>query len=173
MRAGYFSPHAVRFYVFARVCAVVVVPSLVLLSCLRAVTRSLGAARLRSPAAVAVGVGVLGPDAYLVSSPVLANCRVSPEFSGSPGSVDCLRHRGSHRGGVIREDTGPAQQAKPSAWPQHCVDGGRDARGEKLCRRLGRVRGPAGIGRSGILRRCVAAFCGARRRRRHDAAGIQ
>jgi pilus assembly protein CpaE len=39
---------------------------------------------------------------------------------------------GSQRGGVIRENPGAAQQAKPSARPQHRVDGGRDARGEEL-----------------------------------------
>lgn len=64
VRAGYFSPHAVRFYVFARVCAVVVVPSLVLLSCL-ALLRDLSALTFALAGAAAIGVGVLGPDAYL------------------------------------------------------------------------------------------------------------
>ena len=67
-----------------------------------------------------------------VSPSVLANRRVSAEFPGSPGPVDRLRHRGPHRGGVIRENPGSAQQAKPSAWSQHRIDGGRDARGKKL-----------------------------------------
>src|SRR5580658_1675766 len=33
VRAGYFSQDAVRFYVFARVCAIIAVPSIVLASC--------------------------------------------------------------------------------------------------------------------------------------------
>ena len=84
-----------------------------------------------------------------VSSPVPANRGVPAEFPGSFGPVDRLRHRGPHRGGLVRENSGSAEQTKPSAWPQHRVDGGRDARGQKFCRRLGLVRGPARPGRSG------------------------
>jgi tight adherence protein C len=64
VRAGYFSPHAIRSYVFARVCTVVVVPSLVLLSCLL-LLQDLSTFKLMLASAASVGLGVLGPDAYL------------------------------------------------------------------------------------------------------------
>jgi tight adherence protein C len=64
VRAGYFSRHAIRLYVFLRICAVIVVPSLVLLSC-ALLFRDLSTLTFTLAAAAAVGVGVLGPDAYL------------------------------------------------------------------------------------------------------------
>jgi tight adherence protein C len=64
VRAGYFSPRAVRFYVFARVSAVIVSPSLVLLGS-ALMLRDLSTLKFVLVAAASVGVGVLGPGAYL------------------------------------------------------------------------------------------------------------
>ena len=135
VRAGYFSPQRgpvlrSRARMRRRCCAGAGFTGLH-----AAVARISRRSLLRSLRPRLVGVGVLGPDAYLVTPPVLANRRVSREFSGSPGSVDSLRHSGSDRGGVIRENPRPARQAKPRAWPQHRVDGSGDASGEKLRRR--------------------------------------
>ena len=64
VRAGYFSPRAVRFYVLARVGAVIAAPSLVLLGS-ALMLRDLSTLKFVLAAAASVGVGVLGPDAYL------------------------------------------------------------------------------------------------------------
>jgi tight adherence protein C len=64
VRAGYFSRHGIRLYFFSRICAVIVVPSLVVLSC-ALLFHDLSTLALTLAAAAAVGVGVLGPDAYL------------------------------------------------------------------------------------------------------------
>jgi tight adherence protein C len=64
VRAGYFSPRAVRFYVVARVCAVIGAPVLVLLST-ALFLRDVSTLKFVLAAAASVGVGVLGPDAYL------------------------------------------------------------------------------------------------------------
>ena len=64
VRAGYFNPRAVRFYVFARICAVVGAPALVLLSGVL-LLQNLSTLQFVLAVAVSVGVGVLGPDAYL------------------------------------------------------------------------------------------------------------
>ena len=64
VRAGYFSPRAVRFYVFARICAVIGAPALVLLSSVL-LLQNISTLQFVLAAAVSVGVGVLGPDAYL------------------------------------------------------------------------------------------------------------
>jgi tight adherence protein C len=64
LRAGYFSPNAVRFYVFARVCAVILLPPTALLTC-ALLTPNLSTLEFVLAAAASVGVGVLGPDAYL------------------------------------------------------------------------------------------------------------
>lgn len=64
VRAGYFSPGAVRFYIFARLCAIIAAPSLVLLGS-ALMLRDLSALQLVVAAAASAGVGVLGPDAYL------------------------------------------------------------------------------------------------------------
>jgi tight adherence protein C len=64
VRAGYFGPGAVRFYVLARICAVIGAPVLVLLSS-ALMLRDLSTLKFVLAAAAAVGVGVLGPDAYL------------------------------------------------------------------------------------------------------------
>jgi tight adherence protein C len=64
VRAGYFSQNAVRYYVFARVCAVIVVPSIVLLTSGLAMP-NLSALEFLLAAAASAGLGVLGPDAYL------------------------------------------------------------------------------------------------------------
>ncbi len=64
LRAGFFSPHAVRYYVFARFVTVVVLPLSVffLIEILAPATRLVF---LMVVLVVALGVGVLGPDAYL------------------------------------------------------------------------------------------------------------
>jgi tight adherence protein C len=64
VRAGYFSPGAVRFYVLARVCAVIAVPLAVLL-CGAFLLRGLSTLSFMLIAAASVGIGALGPDAYL------------------------------------------------------------------------------------------------------------
>ncbi len=64
VRAGYFSPGAVRFYVLARIGAVMVAPSLVLLGC-ALLLRDVSTLKFVLAAAASVGVGVLAPDAYL------------------------------------------------------------------------------------------------------------
>jgi tight adherence protein C len=64
VRAGYFSPGAVRFYVFARVCAVIAAPLLALLGG-ALMLRNLSTLSFVLIAAASVGIGVLGPDAYL------------------------------------------------------------------------------------------------------------
>jgi tight adherence protein C len=62
VRAG--SPRAVRFYVLARIGAVVATPSLVLLGS-ALLLRDLSTLKFVLAAAASAGVGVLGPDAYL------------------------------------------------------------------------------------------------------------
>jgi tight adherence protein C len=64
LRSGYFSQNAVRFYVFARVCAVIVAPSVVL-SASALLLPNLSTLEFLVAAAASAGVGVLGPDAYL------------------------------------------------------------------------------------------------------------
>ena len=64
VRAGYFSPNAVQLYVFARVCAFVVVPSIVLSSA-ALLAPNLSTLEFVLAAAASAGVGALGPDAYL------------------------------------------------------------------------------------------------------------
>jgi tight adherence protein C len=64
VRAGYFSLSAVRFYVLARVGAVIAAPSLVLLGS-ALLLRDLSTLTFVLAAAASVGIGVLGPDAYL------------------------------------------------------------------------------------------------------------
>src|SRR5271155_3892803 len=63
-RAGYFSQNAVRFYVFSRVCAIVLVPSIALAAC-ALLLPNLSSLEFVLVAAASAGVGVLGPDAYL------------------------------------------------------------------------------------------------------------
>ncbi len=64
VRAGYFSQNAIQFYVFARICAVIVVPLLVVVSCALLIP-NLTTLEFMVVAAASAGVGVLGPDAYL------------------------------------------------------------------------------------------------------------
>jgi tight adherence protein C len=64
VRSGYFGPNAVQFYVFARVCAVIAVPSIVLLTW-ALLLPNLSTLEFVLAAAASAGVGVLGPDAYL------------------------------------------------------------------------------------------------------------
>jgi tight adherence protein C len=63
-RAGYFSQNAVRLYVFARVCAVVLVPSIAL-AAWALLLPNLSSLEFALAVAASAGVGVLGPDAYL------------------------------------------------------------------------------------------------------------
>lgn len=64
VRAGYFSPSAVRFYIFGRLCAIIATPSLVLLGS-ALMLRDLSTLKFVLIAAASAGVGVLGPEAYL------------------------------------------------------------------------------------------------------------
>ena len=64
VRAGYFGPGAVRFYVLARIGAVIATPSLVLLGSTLLLS-DLSTLKFVLAAAASAGVGVLGPDAYL------------------------------------------------------------------------------------------------------------
>ena len=67
---------------------------------------------------VCVGCGGLcrgwgsGARRLSVAPSVLANLGISPEFPRPPGPVDCVRHRRSHRGGVIRENPGPTRASE-------------------------------------------------------------
>jgi tight adherence protein C len=64
IRAGYFAPNAVRFYVFARLCSAILFPCLALIAWLFFM-RSLPTLYVIPLIFIAVGIGVLGPDAYL------------------------------------------------------------------------------------------------------------
>jgi tight adherence protein C len=64
LRAGFFSPYAVRYYVFSRFCTVVVLPMAVFLLC-EILAPGMRFVFLVVTVVVAAGVGVLGPDAYL------------------------------------------------------------------------------------------------------------
>ena len=64
LRAGFFSPLAIRYYVFARFCAVVGLPGVVFVAC-KAFAPDLSTILVTVAVSVAAAVGVLGPDAYL------------------------------------------------------------------------------------------------------------
>ena len=64
LRAGFFSPLAIRYYVFARFCAVVGLPGLVFVAC-KAFAPDLSSILVTVAVSVAAAVGILGPDAYL------------------------------------------------------------------------------------------------------------
>jgi len=64
LRAGFFSPLAIRYYVFARLAAVVAPPS-VLFIAVKTLTPEHSAVLDTVLASVAAAVGVLGPDAFL------------------------------------------------------------------------------------------------------------
>ena len=64
VRAGYFSSRAVRFYVLARIGALIAAPALVLLGSALLLS-DLSTLKFVLAAAASAGVGVLGPDAYL------------------------------------------------------------------------------------------------------------
>jgi tight adherence protein C len=64
LRAGFFSPYAIRYYVFARLCSVVAMPLAVFLVC-ETLAPGISFTLLLVAVVVAAGVGVLGPDAYL------------------------------------------------------------------------------------------------------------
>ena len=64
VRAGFFSPYAVRYYVFSRFCTVVVLPMAVFLLC-EILAPGMRLVFLVVTVVIAAGIGVLGPDAYL------------------------------------------------------------------------------------------------------------
>ncbi len=64
LRAGFFSPHAIRYYVFARFCTVVLLPTAVFAICETLFPR-LPLSLTALVVLVAAGIGILGPDAYL------------------------------------------------------------------------------------------------------------
>ena len=64
LRAGFFSPYAVRYYVFSRFCTVVVLPMAVFLLC-EILAPGMRLVFLVVTVVIAAGIGVLGPDAYL------------------------------------------------------------------------------------------------------------
>lgn len=64
LRAGFFSPHAIRYYVFARFCTVVLLPLTVFLL-VETLAPNIKFAFLVAILVVALALGVLGPDAYL------------------------------------------------------------------------------------------------------------
>jgi tight adherence protein C len=64
LRAGYFSPHAINYYVCARICTVIVLPcSIFILS--RLFTPAMPQMYQMLLVAVSAGLGILGPDAFL------------------------------------------------------------------------------------------------------------
>ncbi len=64
LRAGFFSPHAIRYYVFARFCTVVLLPTAVFAVC-ETLIPGLPLSLTALCVLVAAGIGILGPDAYL------------------------------------------------------------------------------------------------------------
>ncbi len=64
LRAGFFGPYAIRYYVFSRFCTVVVLPMAVFLLC-EILAPGMSLVFLIVTVAIAVGIGVFGPDAYL------------------------------------------------------------------------------------------------------------
>ncbi len=64
LRAGFFSPYAIRYYVFSRFCTVVVLPMAVFLLC-EILAPGMRLVFLVVTVVIAAGIGVLGPDAYL------------------------------------------------------------------------------------------------------------
>ena len=64
LRAGFFSPLAIRYYVFARLCAVIVPPSLLFIA-IKAFAPEHPPLLDTVSVGIAFGIGVLGPDAYL------------------------------------------------------------------------------------------------------------
>ncbi len=63
-RAGFFSPFAIRYYVFARFCSVIALPGVVFVLS-KVFSPGLSAILDTVLVSVAAAVGVLGPDAYL------------------------------------------------------------------------------------------------------------
>jgi tight adherence protein C len=64
LRAGFFSGDAIRYYVFARLCTVVVLPSAVFIA-LRLFAPRLGTPLELLAVSVAAALGILAPDAFL------------------------------------------------------------------------------------------------------------
>jgi tight adherence protein C len=64
LRAGFFSPYAVRYYVFSRFCTVAVLPMAVFVLC-EILAPGMRLVFLVVTVVIAAGIGVLGPDAYL------------------------------------------------------------------------------------------------------------
>ena len=64
VHAGFFGQNAIRYYVFARICSVIVLPA-ILLSVCALLLPNLSTMEFVLAAAAAAGIGVLGPDAYL------------------------------------------------------------------------------------------------------------
>jgi tight adherence protein C len=64
LRAGFFNPYAIRYYLFSRFCSVIVLPMTVFLLC-EILTPGMQWAFLLLAVMVAAGIGVLGPDVYL------------------------------------------------------------------------------------------------------------
>ena len=64
LRAGFFSPLAVRYYVFARLCSVAAPPTLLFIA-VKALAPEHPPLFDTLLVSIAAGVGVLGPDAYL------------------------------------------------------------------------------------------------------------
>jgi tight adherence protein C len=86
VRSGFFGRNAVQFYVFARVCSIIAVPSAVLLAC-ALLAPNLSTLEFVLLAAVSVGVGVLGPDAYLSHRQALQTAEYRLNF---PDLLDLL-----------------------------------------------------------------------------------
>jgi tight adherence protein C len=64
LRAGYFGNHAINYYVFARVCTVLVLPSTVFILC-HLFLPGTPSWMVMLVVAVSAGIGILGPDAFL------------------------------------------------------------------------------------------------------------
>lgn len=64
LRAGFFGPYSIRYYVFARFCTVAVLPVAIFLA-LELLLPSIPFTLLLLAVVISAGVGVLGPDAYL------------------------------------------------------------------------------------------------------------
>ena len=131
VRAGYFSPRAVRFYFFARVGAVIAAPCWFCWAA-RSFCRDLSTLQFVLAAAVSVGVGVLGPDAYLSRR---QSWQIAEYRLNFPDLLDLLTvcvTAGLTVEASFERIRDRLMQAKLCAWPQHRIDGGRDARRKEL-----------------------------------------
>jgi tight adherence protein C len=169
VRAGFFKPAAIRYYVFARICTVFVLPCVTFVAA-EVFLPSTPFGFVMLAVAIAAVVGVLGPDAYLSrrQTKLMGEYRVI-----FPDLLDLLTV--CVTAGLSVEasfDRIRDQLGKRSAALGRNIDlmgaemrAGKSSIVERAC-------GSAWTGRSGVVRFGAPAFARARRRRRGVAAGL-